>query len=60
MRPRPVPLVSAPITWQELERGIKREAFRIENMAARIREVGDLWRPMLASRNERFQLDRVL
>jgi bifunctional non-homologous end joining protein LigD len=38
--------VSAPLTWTEVERGVKREDFTIETMPARVREVGDLWKPL--------------
>jgi bifunctional non-homologous end joining protein LigD len=55
VRPRPVPGVSTPVTWAEVESGITIEDFQIGNVPARLREVGDLWKPMLARRN-RFRL----
>ena len=58
-RPRPLASVSAPVTWQELEKGACIDDFRIENMPARIAKVGDLWAPLLA-KNERFDLGPVL
>ena len=39
--------VSAPVTWEELERGIQIEDFRLDNMPERVRQVGDLYRPLL-------------
>ncbi|MCA1573990.1 MAG: non-homologous end-joining DNA ligase [Acidobacteria bacterium] len=59
VRPRPRASVSTPVTWSELERGIKIEDFRIDNVPARIRRLGDLWKPLLAKRG-RFKLDGYL
>jgi bifunctional non-homologous end joining protein LigD len=37
--------VSAPCTWEELERGeVGPRTFTLRTMAARIAEVGDLWK----------------
>src|SRR5205085_2478247 len=42
--------VSAPCTWQEVERGeVGPQTFRLRTMAGRIVEVGDLWSDMLES-----------
>ena len=54
-RPRAVPSVSTPVTWDELARGIRIEDFRIDNVPARIAAVGDLWAPLLDKRG-RFRL----
>ena len=35
--------VSTPLSWREVDHGVKREQFTIETVPARIREVGDLW-----------------
>ena len=59
VRPKPRATVSAPVSWEEVERGIQIEDFRIDNMPARIAAVGDLFKPLLASRG-RFRLERVL
>jgi len=59
VRPRPRASVSTPVTWRELERGITIEDFRIDNVPARIRRVGDLWKPLLAKRG-RFKLEAYL
>jgi bifunctional non-homologous end joining protein LigD len=58
-RPRPHATVSTPLTWEEIERGVKIEDFRIDNVPARLKKLGDLWKPLLASRG-RFKLERVL
>jgi bifunctional non-homologous end joining protein LigD len=51
--------VSTPVTWEEVERGIRIEDFTMKNVPARVRNLGDLWRPLLAERN-RVQLERFL
>ena len=48
VRPQPRATVSAPITWRELARGVSIEEFRLDNMPARIKKLGDLWTPLLA------------
>jgi bifunctional non-homologous end joining protein LigD len=58
VRPKAGAPVSMPVTWREIERGITIEEFNLKNAAARIRRLGDLWKPMLAKRG-RFDLSRV-
>jgi bifunctional non-homologous end joining protein LigD len=48
VRPQPKATVSTPITWKELQKGVRIEDFRIDNMPERIKKVGDLWAPLLA------------
>jgi len=44
VRARPGAPVSAPCTWEEVERGaVSPGTFTIRNMAARIKKLGDLW-----------------
>jgi bifunctional non-homologous end joining protein LigD len=50
VRPQPKATVSTPITWKELERGVRIEDFRIDNVPQRIKKVGDLWAPLLAQK----------
>jgi bifunctional non-homologous end joining protein LigD len=59
VRPTERATVSAPVTWEEVERGAKIEDFRMDTMPARIRRRGDLWKPLLARRG-RFRLEEVL
>jgi len=59
VRPTPRATVSAPVTWKEVERGIALEDFRLDNMPARIKKVGDLWAPLLA-KTGRVKLDRFV
>jgi bifunctional non-homologous end joining protein LigD len=59
VRPREQPTVSTPVQWKELERGIAMEDFRIDNVPARVRKIGDLWKPLVAKRG-RFRLEAYL
>ena len=59
VRPRDLPTVSTPVQWQELERGVSMDDFRIDNVPARVRKLGDLWKPVLAKRG-RFRLEVYL
>lgn len=59
IRPKPLASVSTPVTWAEIEAGTKIEDFRIDNVPARVRKLGDLWKPMVAKRG-RFPLDSLM
>jgi len=50
IRPTPVASVSTPVTWEEIERGVRIEDFRIDNVLQRVRKLGDLWKPVLAKK----------
>jgi bifunctional non-homologous end joining protein LigD len=54
-RPRPDATVSTPVTWKEVERGVRIEDFTVRSVPARVAKLGDLWKPLLASRG-RFDL----
>jgi bifunctional non-homologous end joining protein LigD len=54
-RPRPEASVSTPITWKEVAKGVRIADFTIRNVPARVRKVGDLWKPLLLKRG-RFNL----
>jgi bifunctional non-homologous end joining protein LigD len=56
VRPQPDATVSTPITWKELERGVKIEDFRLDNVRQRLKKLGDLWSPALAQKG-RAKLD---
>jgi bifunctional non-homologous end joining protein LigD len=44
VRPRPGAPVSAPCTWEEVERGaVAPRTFNLRNMAGRLADAGDLW-----------------
>jgi bifunctional non-homologous end joining protein LigD len=59
VRPTPLATVSAPVTWEEVERGIAIEDFHLRNMEQRIAEVGDLWKPLAQTRG-RFNLEELM
>jgi bifunctional non-homologous end joining protein LigD len=50
VRPTPLATVSTPLTWREIADGARIEDFRIDNVRTRIREAGDVWKPLLAAR----------
>jgi bifunctional non-homologous end joining protein LigD len=50
IRPTPIASVSAPVTWEEVEAGARIEDFRVDNIVDRLREVGDLWKPVLGKK----------
>jgi bifunctional non-homologous end joining protein LigD len=58
-RPRPEATVSTPVTWMEIEKGIRIEDFTMKNVPARVRKLGDLWKPLLAARG-RFNLSQYV
>ena len=59
VRPKPLATVSAPVTWKEVERGIRMEDFTMLNVAKRLKKIGDLWKPLLA-KTSRVRLDKFL
>lgn len=59
VRPNPHAAVSAPVTWDEVEAGFEIKDFRLDNVPARVREQGDLWQPLLATK-DRFELAKFL
>lgn len=48
VRPKPAATVSAPVTWAEVERGVRIEDFTVKNVPARLKKLGDLWKPLLS------------
>jgi bifunctional non-homologous end joining protein LigD len=59
LRPRPLATVSTPVTWNEVQRGIEIDDFRIDNVRTRFEKVGDLWKPLLVSRG-RTDLEKFM
>jgi bifunctional non-homologous end joining protein LigD len=59
VRPRPDATVSTPVTWKEVERGVRIEDFTVKNVPARVARRGDLWKPLLQSRG-RFDLSTFI
>jgi len=58
VRPTPFASVSTPVTWEEIEKGVKIEDFRVDNVVERVKELGDLWKPVLGKK--RFDLYKIL
>ena len=58
-RPRPEATVSTPITWKDVERGVRIEDFTVKNVPARVARRGDLWKLLLQSRG-RFDLSTFI
>jgi bifunctional non-homologous end joining protein LigD len=50
VRPRPLATVSTPVTWDEVEAGVRIEDFRLDNVRERFEQAGDLWKPLLQQR----------
>jgi len=59
VRPQPRATVSTPVTWDELERGVAIEDYRIDNVPDRVAKLGDLWKPLL-QKPGRVELERFL
>ena len=59
VRPRPNAPVSTPVTWREIEKGVRIEDFRMDNVRARIARLGDLWKP-LGQKRGRVDLRKLL
>jgi bifunctional non-homologous end joining protein LigD len=59
VRPRPEATVSTPVTWKEVEAGVRIEDFTVGNVPARVAKIGDLWKPLLAARG-RFNLSQYV
>src|SRR5436309_2188909 len=59
VRPTPKATVSTPVTWDEVEKGVRIEDFRLDNVRKRIKKFGDLWKPLISER-KRFQLEPYL
>jgi bifunctional non-homologous end joining protein LigD len=59
VRPRPGAPVSTPVTWSELEQGVRIEDFDLFNVPARVAELGDLWAGVVAPQR-RFDMSRYL
>jgi bifunctional non-homologous end joining protein LigD len=49
--------VSTPLSWDEVEQGVRREDFTIETMPERLKKVGDLWKGLRTSKG--IDLSRV-
>jgi bifunctional non-homologous end joining protein LigD len=59
VRAKPGATVSTPVTWDEVEQGVRLDDFTLRNVPARVRDLGDLFRPLLLKRG-RFDLAKVV
>ncbi|MEQ1910912.1 MAG: non-homologous end-joining DNA ligase [Vicinamibacterales bacterium] len=59
VRPRPEATVSTPVSWKEVDGGVRVEDFTIRNVPERVANMGDLWKPLLEKRG-RFDLGRFV
>lgn len=59
VRPTPKACVSTPVTWKEIEQGVRIDDFRLDNVRKRIAKLGDLWKPLL-DKKKRFDLKPYL
>ena len=59
VRPTPFAGVSTPITWKEVDKGVRLEDFRLDNVRARFKKTGDLFKPLLL-KSKRFDLRKYV
>lgn len=60
LRPKPGATASAPLDWDEVKKGLSIQDFTIKNMYDRVKEVGDLFKPVLGKGiNMKKVLERI-
>ena len=59
VRPHPLACVSTPVTWKEIDKGVRIEDFRLDNVRARFKKTGDLFKPLLL-KSKRVNLGKFL
>lgn len=47
LRPKPGATVSMPLQWEEVKKGLEMKDFTISNALSRVREMGDIFKPVL-------------
>src|SRR5690349_17921751 len=57
LRPKPAAPVSTPLHWEEVKKGLAIDDFTIENIMGRLKDEGDLFKPVLG---KGIKLDKVL
>ena len=58
VRPTVDATVSAPVSWEEIERGISLSDFTMDTMPRRVEELGDLFKPVLRA-GSRYRLEAL-
>jgi bifunctional non-homologous end joining protein LigD len=59
VRPKPLATVSTPVSWKQVERGVRIEDFTMMNVPQRLKKLGDLWEPLLLEKG-RVRLEHFL
>ncbi len=59
VRPTSFAGVSTPVTWKEVDKGVRLEDFRLDNVRARFKKTGDLFKPLLL-KSKRFDLRKYV
>jgi bifunctional non-homologous end joining protein LigD len=59
VRPHPLACVSTPVSWKEIDKGVRIEDFRLESVRTLFKKTGDLFKPLLA-RTGRVDLRKYL
>lgn len=59
VRPKAGAPVSMPVSWDEIAAGISIDDFHLTNAPDRLKEVGDLWKPLTLTQG-RFKLEALL
>lgn len=49
LRPKPGATVSTPLHWEEVKKGLSIQDFNIDNIHDRLKEVGDIWKPVMSA-----------
>jgi bifunctional non-homologous end joining protein LigD len=50
VRPKSLATVSMPVSWKDIEAGIRIDDYRIDNVPGQVYEAGDRWKPLLGKR----------
>lgn len=58
IRPKPEAAVSVPVTWEEVEKGFSIADFGMDQTLARVKKLGDLFKPLLLKRG-RVALEKL-
>lgn len=60
LRPKPGATVSMPLHWEEVKKGLKMSDFNIENAMERIKDEGDIFKPVLGNGIDIFKAIKKL
>ncbi len=57
VRPKPGATVSTPLHWEEVKKGLKMQDFTLQNVPARLKSIGDIFKPVLG---KGIQMEKAL